>query len=256
MTPEEARMLVSKDFPFKEYIEHQREAELNIAITVLSYLKPGSKILDFGSGPCDKVAILQYLGFQCSACDDLQDEWHRESDNKEKIISFARNIGIDFRLIENEMIPFKDECYFDMIMIHHVLEHFHNSPRKVLTGLLRLAKSEGILFVTIPNAVNIRKRIAVMFGRTNMPRYEDYYWHGGYYRGHVREYVRDDLVKLSKYLDLEILELRGVDHMIQRLPSTIRPMYSFVTSIFPGWKDTWLLVAKKGIGWKHNKQLS
>lgn len=142
-----------------------------------------------------------------------------------------------------------------MIMLHDVLEHLHDSPRDLMNDLLELVKPEGYLFVTVPNAVNIRKRLSVLFGRTNYPSFEDYYWYPSAWRGHVREYVREDLIKLSKYLNLEIVELRGCDHMLHRLPVASRPVYVLLTAIFSGWKDSWMLVAKKKRGWATNKTL-
>ena len=142
-----------------------------------------------------------------------------------------------------------------MIMLHDVLEHLHDSPRDLLNDLLELAKPDGLLFVTVPNAVNIRKRIAVVFGKTNLPRFEGYYWYPESWRGHIREYVRGDLVKLCEYLNLEVLELRGCDHMLEKLPRRIRRAYLLVTSIFRGWKDSWLLVARKRQGWSAKKTL-
>lgn len=251
MTPEEAIQLAVQRFPFQEYMTPRtgvKGAYLNIANTALRYLQPGSKILDFGCGPCDKTSILQFLGFQCSGYDDLQDDWHKMPGNREKILSFARECGIEFNLASDGMFPFQKNS-FDMVMLHDVLEHLHDSPRDLLNDLLELAKPEGLLFVTVPNAVNIRKRIDVLFGRTNFPRFESYYWYPGCWRGHIREYVKDDLVKLSEYLNLEVLELRGCDHMLQKLPVIARPTYLFVTGIFTGWKDSWLLVARKRQGW-------
>jgi hypothetical protein len=112
-----------------------------------------------------------------------------------------------------------------------------------------------LLFVTVPNAVNIKRRIDVLFGKTNMPRFQGYYWYPGTWRGHIREYVRNDLVELSEYLNLEVLELRGCDHMLDKLHSSLRPAYLLLTSIFRGWKDSWLLVARKRGGWSAKKTL-
>jgi len=257
MTPEEAIRLTVERFPFQEYMITGTEAEsayLNIANTVLRYLRPGDKILDFGCGPCDKTSILQFLGFQCSGYDDLQDDWHNIQGNREKILSFTRECGIEFKLASDGMLPFEKNS-FDMVMLNDVLEHLHDSPRDLLNDLLELAKPEGLLFVTVPNAVNIRKRIDVLFGRTNLSRFDVYYWYPSSWRGHIREYVRDDLVKLSVYLNLEVLELRGCDHMLQKLPVAIRPAYLFLTGLFGGWKDSWLLVAKKRQGWVSRKTL-
>jgi SAM-dependent methyltransferase len=246
------------EFPFKGYMLPKntiREAYSNIAKIVLRYLRPGSTILDFGCGPCDKTAVLQFLGFHCSGYDDLQDDWHKIPGNREKILSFANKCGIDFKQANAGMLPF-DKNSFDMIMVQDVLEHLHDSPRDLLNDLLELAKPNGLLFITVPNAVNIRKRINVLFGKTNLPRFEGYYWYPGHWRGHIREYVRNDLVKLSEYLNLEVLELRSCDHMLQKLPISIRPAYLFITSVFQGWKDSWLLVARKRQDWSVKKSLS
>jgi SAM-dependent methyltransferase len=258
MTTEKAIQLANEKFPIKGYMtsgSKVRRSYFNIANTVVRYLKPGTRILDFGSGPCDKTAVLQLAGFHCSAYDDLQDDWHKNPGNQEKIISFARACGINFKLATDYSLPF-EKNYFDMVMMHSVIEHLHDSPRELLNNLLELTKPGGLLFITVPNAVNIRKRIAVLFGKTNLTDFEEYYWHPDPWRGHIREYVKDDLVKLSKYLNLEVLEIRSCDHMLEdRLSSVTRPIYLFLTSMFRGWKDSWLLVAKKKEGWQPRKTL-
>jgi SAM-dependent methyltransferase len=211
--------------------------------------------LDFGSGPCDKTAILQLLGFDCSAYDDLQDDWHQNAGNRERIMSFTRECGINFKLATDYSLPF-DKNHFDMVMMHSVIEHLHDSPRELLNNLLELTKPGGLLFITVPNAVNIRKRIAVLAGRTNLTDFEEYYWHPDPWRGHIREYVKDDLVKLAEYLNLKVLEIRGCDHMLEdRLSTLSRPVFLFLTNMFRGWKDSWLLVAKKKEGWQPRKTL-
>jgi SAM-dependent methyltransferase len=262
MTTEKAIQLANEKFPIKGYMtsgsksgSKVRRSYFNIANTAVRYLQPGDRILDLGSGPCDKTAVLQLLGFNCSAYDDLQDDWHQNPGNKEKIISFARACGINFKLATDYSLPFEKD-YFEMVMMHSVIEHLHDSPRELLNNLLERAKPEGLLFITVPNAVNIRKRLAVLFGRTNLTDFEEFYWHPDPWRGHIREYVKDDLVKLAAYLDLEILEIRSCDHMLEdRLSSVSRSVYLFLTSVFRGWKDSWLLVAKKKAGWQPRKTL-
>lgn len=245
------------EFPFPGYMTPNNtigSAYPHIAKTVLRYLKPDSSILDFGSGPCDKTAVLQFLGFHCSAYDDLQDDWHKMSGNREKILSFARQCNIDFHESTGGALPYKRHS-FDMIMLNHVLEHLHDSPRSLLNDLLHLLKPEGLLFVTVPNAVNIRKRIAVLFGQTNLPGFAGYYWSLKPWRGHVREYVKSDLEQLSEYLYLDVLELQGCDHMLEKVPAIIRPTYLLATTFFSGWKDSWLLVARKPADWHEAQYL-
>jgi hypothetical protein len=61
MTIDEAIERTINIFPFKEYInpeKREKGTHQDIARTVLHHLKTGGRILDFGSGPCDKTAIL------------------------------------------------------------------------------------------------------------------------------------------------------------------------------------------------------
>ena len=251
MTIDEAIEAVSKRFPFDGYIpvgEGASSAWVNIARTVQRHVPRGARVLDFGCGPCDKTAVLQMLGYDCSACDDLQDGWHGIDGNRDSLVTFARECGIDFRLVTDGVIPF-EEPVFDLVMMNDVLEHLHDSPRDLLNSLLRLVKPLGAFFMTVPNAVNIRKRLSVLLGRTNLASFEKYYWHPNPWRGHIREYTRDDTAKLARFLGLEVVELRSCHHMLTKLPRCALPLYRALTRVFPGWRDTWLLVARKPEGW-------
>ena len=255
MSPEQAIETVLRTFPFPGYATELRECYRNIAVTVLRHLERGSSVLDFGCGPCDKTAIVQLLGFKCTGYDDLSDYWHAIQDNRDKILQFARETNIDFRLAGEGGLPFAANT-FDMLMLHDVIEHLHDSPRNLLNDLLELVKPRGLLVATVPNAANIRKRLDLLRGRTNYVKFEIFYWHPDPWRGHVREYVKDDLKQLAEYLGLDIIELKGCDHMLYRLPTKLRRLYLNATMLAPGWKDTLMLVARKRDGWKPRKMLS
>jgi SAM-dependent methyltransferase len=255
MNPSEAVMQVTARFPFPGYVEEGRGGCLDVAGTVLKHLAPGSQILDFGSGPCDKTAVLQLLGYKCTGYDDLSDVWHVRDGNREKIMQFAKEIGIDFHLAEGREIPFAPNS-FDMVMLHHVLEHLHDSPRELMNAVVNLIKPGGLLYVTVPNAGNLRKRLALLRGKTNYPAYETFYWYPGSWRGHVREYVKGDLAALAKFLQLEIVELRSCDHMLKVLSPAKKTVFQLISKLMPGVKDTWGLVARKPAHWKPTAELS
>ena len=223
----------------------------NVAKTVLHYLPPGASILDYGSGVGHKPAVLQCLGFDCCAVDNMQTALPADSD---RVVAFASSFGVDYRRLEigNELpLPFAEES-FDMTMMHHVIEHLHESPRKLLNHLLELTKPGGYLYVTAPNAANIRKRIHLLLGKTNHPPFQDFYYRRPRWTGHVREYVRGDLTLLAEYLNLETLELKGIDDMMAvrfagaRLKKRV---WLLASAAFPDWKDTWQMVARKPRGW-------
>jgi 2-polyprenyl-3-methyl-5-hydroxy-6-metoxy-1,4-benzoquinol methylase len=247
ITPEQAVREVERRFPIADYFEEPILPFLNIATTVRKYLPAGAKLLDFGAGAGDKASVLQMLGYRCTAYDDLDDGWHNRYGNRERILAFAREIGIEFHAGEMPKFPPGE---FDMVMLFHVLEHFQDSPRDLLNDLLEATKPEGLLFVKMPNLGNIRKRLDVLRGKSNLESYGRYFWTPGRWRGHVREYVKDDLRQLAAYLNLDILELRGVHDMLCRIPRKLRPIYRAATALLPNWRDSWMMVAKKRAGWK------
>ena len=252
MTPDQAFAAVEKRFPFQGYMQANNAPYHTVARYVGEYLKPGDKLFDLGSGPCDKTAIAQIMGINCTAVDDLQDEWHLRGDNVATIERFAADMGISF---SRSFRPPEEETY-DMIMMNDVLEHIHDSPRELLNHLITGLKTGGLFFTYVPNLANIRKRIDLLRGRTNLPRYDLYYWYRSTWRGPQREYVRGDLVSMCENLGVQIIEISTVHHMMQNLTSSLRPAYRLATSVFPDWRDTWVLVARKPAGWQPRNALT
>jgi SAM-dependent methyltransferase len=252
---EEAKKKVEEQFPYDGYMDISADSYINIANIITKYLQPGSKILDFASGPCDKTAIIQSMGYECSAFDDLQDDWHLIDNNREKILAFANSFGVDLRLAADGYLPFEKNS-FDLVMAHDVLEHLHDSPRELLNDLAELIKPNGLLFLTVPSAVNIKKRLRVLTGKTNLPDFDGFYWSNGAWRGHIREYVKDDLKTLSEYLGFEIEELHGCHHMLHVVPKPALPIYLAMTKILPDLRDSWVLVARKPANWESKRNLS
>ena len=172
-------------FPFPGYLDPLRRSHLDVACTVSHYLPEGSRLLDYGAGPADKTALLAILGYKCTAMDDLEDEWHTRGEARQMILDFAADMGIDFVVLDGEGMPVTAD--FDMVMLHSVLQHLHNSPRDLLVGLIERIRTGGYLFITVPNHVNLRKRLAVLRGKTSHASYVLYYWYPGRWRGYFRE---------------------------------------------------------------------
>ena len=147
---------VKDTFPFQGYLEGSTDCYKSIINSVAKTLPLGSKILDLGCGPAEKPAILQKLGFDCTGYDDMSDEWHNIDNNKEKILNFAKLSGVKYVVSSNKNPEFEKES-FDMLMSNDMLEHLHDSPRVILNDFLEYVKPGGFLFITVPNAVNIRK---------------------------------------------------------------------------------------------------
>jgi SAM-dependent methyltransferase len=240
---------VMRAFPFPGYMEAMRDAYDEVTANCVRFVPAGSRILDFGAGPCEKAAILARLGYQCTAVDDLNDDWHQIGNNREKIREFAKAQNVE--LIVADTVPGSlRRGSFAMVMIHDVIEHFANSPRALLLDLIELLEPGGYLYVTVPNAVNMRKRLLVLSGRTNYPRYPAYFWSGELWRGHKREYVKDDLAQLCEFLGLRPVLLGGQHHRLGALPHWARGLYRFTIGRVDSLRDTLALIAQKPPDWK------
>lgn len=235
------------------YAARHRDAYEHIISTIERHLPRGSQILDFGAGLCDKTVLVQLRGYRCTAADDFGNPLNTEEGYSEGVRDFARSFGVEVAQVEGDL-PFSPHS-FDMVMMHDVIEHLHDSPRELLNDLVERLRPGGLLFITVPSAVNIRKRIDVLFGRSNLPRYDTYYWYPGPWRGHVREYARGDLEALNTFLGMNLVELHPCHHMLSVVPKRILPLYRAVTAVFRDWRDSWCYVGRKPLDWKSRREV-
>ncbi len=244
----QAVLRLVEEFPFADYFRPGLESHAAVASQLVNRVPRGGRILDIGCGPMDKTAVLSFLGFRCVGFDDFNDPWHRQSDNLAKIRNFAADARVELVEADGSPLPFEDGS-FDAVVLCDVIEHLHESPRALLCDALRKVREGGTILLTVPNAANLRKRLFLAIGRSNYPPYEQFFWNPGAWRGHVREYVWDDLSSLAEYLGLADPSIIGSHHMLGVLPAWARPLYKAVTAPLPGARDSLMLVANKPNGW-------
>ena len=114
---------ICNSFPFESYILENKFGDIyqTIFFVTKKYLPKRGNVLDFGSGPCDKTALISTLGHHCVAYDDLQDAWHKEGHNREKILNFSKKFGIEFVDASKNDMNFKG-LTFDMVVMNDVIE--------------------------------------------------------------------------------------------------------------------------------------
>lgn len=192
--------------------------------------------------------MLAALGYRAWACDDFGNRWYHVDGNLRKIEEYAARHSIALGTTKEAEIPFSTQ--FDAVLLQDVIEHLHHSPRPILERLVASLVPGGYLVITVPNAVNARKRLDVVRGRTNLPPYAHWYWAPGPWRGHVREFTHRDLELTTEYLRLEIVELFSAHHMLHRVRPSIRAIHRVASALVPSLRDTWVLVARKPADWK------
>ena len=124
--------------------------------------------------------------------------------------TFKNDLGV--RIAEQNLLtdplPFPDGSV-DVVTCFHSLEHWHFSPVRLFAEIRRILRPGGYVFIATPNAVNLRKRISVLFGRTNHCDFSEWYDSDLVFRGHVREPVMRDFRELMDRNKLELIATYG-----------------------------------------------
>ncbi len=89
----------------------------------------------------------------------------------------------------------------DVITCFDSMEHWHSSPKALFRRLLAALKPGGLFVLSVPNCVNLRKRITVPLGIGKWSRMGDWY-EAEMFRGHVCEPDVDDLKYIARDLQL------------------------------------------------------
>lgn len=205
--------------------------------------KPKKAFVDVGSGLNPLALGLQLLGMRTTMVDrfDYPVEAKYVGDHKPLMAVLAdagvRTARVD---ITRQPLPFGDD-FADTISCIACVEHLHSSPRPLLRDIARVLKPGGHLLLGGPNAVNLRKRLSVLIGRSNLPPIEQFWSDGDpTWYGHVREPTMPEMHWMVEACGLTVVAAFGrnfigeekygltaslLDPALRRIPSLCSDIY-------------------------------
>ena len=183
-----------------------RNAERIVFHVEQSYV-PGGAIADLGGGLGLFAPVCAGLGMQAFVVDDFGDAINARYPVED--LPSHRETGT--LIVKSEVNHwgehFADES-LDVVTSFDSIEHWHHSPRQAFREAWRTLRPGGVVLIGAPNAVNIRKRMGVLMGRSNWSSFDDWYY-SEQFRGHVREPVVADLLRLVDDLGFERSRIWG-----------------------------------------------
>lgn len=206
--------------------------------------RPGGTLVDLGGGIAAHNGVLAELGMSVYVVDMLDTYWMQKATKPTSIATEVRVLetsGVHF-IQQNistcdltQIFPLES---VDVLTTFHCIEHLHSSPRTVLESALRVLKPGGTLLIEVPNAANIRKRLALLRGSTNYGSFNDFYYSDPFV-GHVREYTTGDLWQLAANLHVSRFRIYGQNNAVYgkwvtAIPVGFRNLLDKTLQLLPG----------------------
>jgi 2-polyprenyl-3-methyl-5-hydroxy-6-metoxy-1,4-benzoquinol methylase len=179
----------------------QRRDVSRHAFQIERIYRPGAVLADLGGGIGLFSPACATLGMETWLVDDLRDPVNERFPIDALGIHRRAGVNVLATPVLDFGRHFEDES-LDVVTCFDSIEHWHHSPRPVLEQVWRVLRPGGLLFLGTPNAANARNRLTLLLGRSNWSHFEDWYYPAEF-RGHVREPVLADLVRMIAELGFE-----------------------------------------------------
>jgi 2-polyprenyl-3-methyl-5-hydroxy-6-metoxy-1,4-benzoquinol methylase len=120
-----------------------------------------------------------------------------------------------------------DSKKYDLIICAEVIEHLYSSPFILLQNFYSLLAKNGVLIIQTPNAVSLKKRLKLLFGKNpyDIPR------ENIKNPGHFREYTLKELVAIGNKTGFKVQDA-FTDEYFEN-PSLTSKIYRSLKPIIP-----------------------
>lgn len=197
---------------YNEYFVHGESKRTSFHCLLCQTLMPNCKtICDIGGGWGEFAALCSAMGMDCTLVEDFGDPGMKNDSDPRWILPQAYGFRVLKQNILNEDFNLEAGKY-DVVTCFDVIEHLHNSPKKLLHVALNALKPGGLIIISTPNCVNLLKRLRAVTGRYVWSPMEQWY-EKPVFRSHVREPSVSDLLYIAKDLDLRDVKVLGRNWM-------------------------------------------
>jgi SAM-dependent methyltransferase len=165
-------------------------------------------ICDIGGGVGLFSTGCAALGMNALLIDDFADPINRRVGDSVFVVHKKYGVRILSRNVITDGLADISER-FDVVTTFDSMEHWHHSPKRLFRQVGdQLLKPGGRFVLSVPNSVNVRKRLSVPLGIGKWSSMEDWYEEPEF-RGHVREPDVADLRYIAIDMGLKDVQILG-----------------------------------------------
>ncbi len=202
-----AEVLKSLDALARQYPQELVKTQLddvgriafNIGL-VVARAGTGSTICDIGGGVGLFAPGCSSLGLKAIVVDDFRDDVNLSLGKSALAVHNCLGVTIIDRDVIKDGLGLAANS-LDVVTSFDSMEHWHHSPKQLFQEVMRTLKPGGFFILSVPNCVNLRKRITVPLGFGKWSSMEEWY-EKPVFRGHVREPDLADLKYIAADMGL------------------------------------------------------
>lgn len=184
-------------------------------IKLIEKYTQGTKILDIGAGIGGFVRVSQDAGYTTTGL-EMEDE-------QVKLAKKVFNVNLINDKLESFFI--KNNVKYDVVFLHHVLEHFQY-PKESLVLIKNMLKKDGILLIEVPNDFFIVSEVLeIRLGILTPKKHRNPYHH-------ISFFSPITLKKLVEVAGYNILEINDKNKNINLLQKGKYLLKKFLANIF------------------------
>lgn len=198
---------ISADYPAVLRDEQLRDVSRVAFHISLLDAPAGGVVADIGGGIGLFSPGAAALGFRSILVDDFGDPVNARHGEAALAVHRSRGVEVISRDVIADGVDFAPAS-LDAVTTFDSIEHWHNSPKRLLHQLFEALKPGGLMIIGAPNCVNLRKRISVPLGRGAWSGFDEWY-NEPQFRGHVREPSVNDLRHIAADLGLQQARILG-----------------------------------------------
>jgi SAM-dependent methyltransferase len=248
------RGLGSEEYAYLLELQYTYTRTLNDLVPLINQInlknqRSNMRVLEIGSLFGVVSVALKKTGFDVVATE--YPDFH-QSKKLQKIYS-ENNIAFDSVNLLDGKLPYSDES-FDAVIICEVIEHLNFNPIPVLQEINRVLKKNGIIYLAMPNQVNLYNRVKFLFGKSIHPPIQYFFNQLDKNKNfivslHWREYTMNESIEMLERTNFNILRKYFFTEIAADKASAFSSprhfLYRSLLYLFPSFRPSLVIIARK-----------